>query len=146
MTERKNAGKPGDLHEIIADIAYTAGIARHYSGDSRADIHAYISWAQEFASTFTQEQEDAGEYMERIEVFANAKLADAGNCDTPTAPHPGAARYDEARAECKRLMQAYGLQWTAKVPRSAYESMELCNLVLTEKDRREIWTEVMQGR
>jgi hypothetical protein len=83
MTKRTNAGKPADLHEIIADIAYAAGIARHYSGDSRADMAAYIAWAGEFARGFTQEQEDAGEYMELVEAFADKKLEEAGNCDAP---------------------------------------------------------------
>lgn len=81
MTTRKNAGKPSDLHEIIADIAYMAGVARHYSGDSRADMHTYVSWAGEFAAGFTQEQEDNGDYMELIEIFTDAKLKAAGNTE-----------------------------------------------------------------
>jgi hypothetical protein len=89
MTTRTNAGTPADLLEIVADIAYVAGQFGHYSGDSRADIHSYISWAKEFAASFTQEQEDDGEYMESIDAFASRKLREAGNCDEPTAKKGG---------------------------------------------------------
>ncbi len=35
------------------------------------------------------------------------------------------------------LVRQYGLQWTARVPREAYDKLNACNQVLNEKDRRE---------
>ena len=34
------------LYQTIADIAYLAGQKNIYSGDSRADISAFILWAE----------------------------------------------------------------------------------------------------
>lgn len=42
-----------------------------------------------------------------------------------------------AMAKFKALVQRYGLQWTAQVPKSAYQELAACNTVLNEKDRRE---------
>jgi hypothetical protein len=36
------------LLETVADIAFIAGSSDYYSGDSRADISAFIWWAEEF--------------------------------------------------------------------------------------------------
>lgn len=43
----------------------------------------------------------------------------------------------EAMEKFKTLVQQYGLQWTASVPRGAYNQLAACNKVLTMKDRRE---------
>lgn len=43
----------------------------------------------------------------------------------------------EAMAKFKKLTQQYGLQWTAAVPKEAFEQLQECNKVLTTKDRRE---------
>ena len=85
------------LHETIADVAYMAGVARHYSSDSRADMQTYIQWAREFESTRIMVNGDeqyplaAGgfdNYMTAIEAFTNAKLAEAGNTDEQRALEP----------------------------------------------------------
>jgi hypothetical protein len=36
------------LLETVAGIAFIAGSCNYYSGDSRADIFAFIWWAEEF--------------------------------------------------------------------------------------------------
>lgn len=40
-------------------------------------------------------------------------------------------------AKFKDLVSRYGLQWTARVPREAYDQLAACNAVLTTQDRRE---------
>jgi len=37
----------------------------------------------------------------------------------------------------RQLVHQYGIQWTAKVPRHAYDELARVNTVLTEADRRE---------
>lgn len=44
---------------------------------------------------------------------------------------------DQAIAKFKRLVKQYGLQWTAAVPRAAYDELATCNKILTTADRRE---------
>jgi hypothetical protein len=44
---------------------------------------------------------------------------------------------DQASSQFKSLVDQYGLQWTAAVPREAHDRLVACNAVLTEKDRRE---------
>ena len=36
------------LLETVADIAYSAGEAGYFSGDSRADVNEFIHWAKIF--------------------------------------------------------------------------------------------------
>jgi len=45
---------------------------------------------------------------------------------------------DEAKAQFRRLVSLYGLQWTARVPRHAWDVLERINQVLTAADRREV--------
>lgn len=40
-------------------------------------------------------------------------------------------------AKFKKLVQQYGLQWTAAVPQDAHEQLRECNKLLGTKDRRE---------
>jgi hypothetical protein len=44
---------------------------------------------------------------------------------------------EQAIEKFKQLVRQYGLQWTASVPKEAYEQMSQVNKVLTERDRRE---------
>lgn len=44
---------------------------------------------------------------------------------------------EQAMDKFKGLVRQYGLQWTAALPREAYEQLRECNMVLTTKDRRE---------
>lgn len=44
---------------------------------------------------------------------------------------------EDAMKKFKELVGRYGLQWTAHVPREAYEELRICNTVLTTRDRRE---------
>ena len=44
---------------------------------------------------------------------------------------------DQAITKFKQLTQRYGVQWTAGVPRAAYDELAECNKVLTTSDRRE---------
>ena len=73
------------MQETIADIAYIAGQQGHYSGDSRADIHAYILWANEFEQDrwldeSGNESYNGQDYMTAVQVFAEGKRREAGNC------------------------------------------------------------------
>lgn len=43
----------------------------------------------------------------------------------------------EAMDKFRDLVRQHGLQWTAAVPKEAYEQLRECNKVLTTKDRRE---------
>lgn len=43
----------------------------------------------------------------------------------------------EAMQKFKSLVAQYGLEWTARVPRAAYDQLNACNAVLTTQDRRE---------
>jgi len=44
---------------------------------------------------------------------------------------------EEAMERFRKLVDRYGLKWTASVPREAHEEMAEINKVLNEKDRRE---------
>lgn len=44
---------------------------------------------------------------------------------------------EEAMKKFKALVGRYGLEWTARVPREAYDELAACNTVLTTRDRRE---------
>ena len=46
---------------------------------------------------------------------------------------------DEASRTFLALINRYGIQWTAKVPREAYDLLAKCNEVLTETDRRNLF-------
>lgn len=79
------------LAEVVADIAYMAGCHKHYSGDSRRDIATYIHWAVTFEMTrielasgeFDYRDYPGDGYLIAVEKYTLAKLADAGNCETP---------------------------------------------------------------
>lgn len=62
------------LHETIADLAYLAGVKQFYSGDSRADISMFISWAKEFEVNNKHTDWKVVDYMLEIESFAESKL------------------------------------------------------------------------
>lgn len=65
------------LYETIADIAYTAGIHRYYSGDSRADMERFCYLANEFEHLYMNvdwHATDAPDYMECIDAFIKDKL------------------------------------------------------------------------
>ncbi len=70
--------------EAVADIAYQAGVARYYSGDSRADIAQFIAWAQEFEKLLVYDKDgnetyNGKDYMTAIEEFTLAKWAPANH-------------------------------------------------------------------
>jgi len=44
---------------------------------------------------------------------------------------------EQAIAAFRALVARYGLQWTAQVPREAYDQLAQCDRVLSERDRRE---------
>lgn len=64
------------LYETIADIAYTAGVHRYYSGDSRADMAHFVYLANEFEKQYEGVVWDNADmdYMEAIESFIKSKL------------------------------------------------------------------------
>lgn len=64
------------LHETIADIAYNAGLFRHYSGNSRADIQDYISLAKQFQKVYKKVDWDTTnlDYIIEVESFAKKHL------------------------------------------------------------------------
>ena len=69
---------PANYHllEAVADIAITIGHGRYYSGDSRADVAACISWAEEFHAAHRNTDWDEAEpdYITAVDRFATAKL------------------------------------------------------------------------
>lgn len=65
----------GLLLETVADIAYLAGVARYYSGDSRADALRFIDWAQEFEAS----EYDKDDYIGEIERFTARKIKETEN-------------------------------------------------------------------
>ena len=62
------------IFDIVYDIGYYAASGHFVADDSREAFQLAISWAREFHATFTPEMDAAGEYMERIEEFATAKI------------------------------------------------------------------------
>lgn len=62
------------LFESIADIAFIAGQKGFFSGDSRADIDQFISWAKEFEAMHDETNWDEVDYKDCVEAFALAKL------------------------------------------------------------------------
>jgi hypothetical protein len=62
--------------ETLADIAYAAGKAGYYSGDSREDIQQFIWWAIEFEKKYSKVKWDNGklDYIEEIEKYIQGKL------------------------------------------------------------------------
>jgi len=44
---------------------------------------------------------------------------------------------EQAISKFKQLVRRYGVQWTAAVPRAAYDELAACNQILTTADRRE---------
>lgn len=71
------------LYETIADIAYTAGVHRYYSGDSRADISLFVFLANKFEKKYEGidwndstllSQNEMPDYMEAIEAFVHDEL------------------------------------------------------------------------
>lgn len=74
------------FNETLTDIAYMAGGRKYYSGDSRADIQAFIAWAREFGSVYVNHAEsNDSDYMIDIETFTLAKLDASGHVPI-TAP------------------------------------------------------------
>lgn len=62
------------LFESIADIAFIAGQKGFFSGDSRADINEFISWAKEFEAMHEETNWDDVDYKDAVEAFALTKL------------------------------------------------------------------------
>ncbi|SFQ72594.1 hypothetical protein [Flavobacterium akiainvivens] len=62
------------LLEALADIAYLAGQKGFFSGDSREDIAAFISWAKEFETMHDETNWDEVDYHDAIEAFTFNKL------------------------------------------------------------------------
>lgn len=74
----ENPKTPSEVYklcEAVADIAYLAGERGCYSGDSRADMRAFIDWAREFeALNSTRDFDKDGDYISEIEQFAERKM------------------------------------------------------------------------
>lgn len=54
-----------------------------------------------------------------------------------STPKEHAMQREEAIAAFRRLTQLYGTQWTAQVPREAFDELRRINRVLSEADRRQ---------
>ena len=67
------------LLEATADIAQTAGHMGYYSGDSRADVAQFITWAKEFEAANAGQDWTDKDYIETIDNFTDAKLKEAAN-------------------------------------------------------------------
>lgn len=62
------------LFEAIADIAFMAGQKGFFSGDSRADIAEFISWAKEFEAIHEDTNWDEVDYISIVDAFTTNKL------------------------------------------------------------------------
>jgi hypothetical protein len=69
------------LCEAVADIAFTAGYHRYYTGDSRLNIIEFILWAKEFEKKWEGKMWGADDsdnnYAEEIRAFAYEKIKNA---------------------------------------------------------------------
>ncbi len=69
------------LCEVVADIAYIAGLKKYYSGDSRIDMDDFISWAEEFEKKWKGkkwgEDDTQNDYILEVEKFTDAKIKQA---------------------------------------------------------------------
>jgi hypothetical protein len=88
IADNPNPDSAYALQETIADIAYQAGVMHFYSGDSRADVRLFITWAEEFEKLRAEDADgnpvyNGQDYMTAIEEFTTAKLN-----DTPHPPQP----------------------------------------------------------
>lgn len=95
--------------ETVADIAYAAGVKRHYSGNSREDMQEYIRLAEQFEKEYAhidwnnQEiDDDFIDYMDAIEDFIaeNLKVGEVLAFD-----YPNGTKYEWDNIEvapCKR--------------------------------------------
>lgn len=67
------------LLECVFDIAYSVGYnaagGQYIADDSREAFQLVLSWAREFEAGFTPEMDERGEYLERLDEFAAAKIA-----------------------------------------------------------------------
>lgn len=84
LNEHINAVK---VNECVYDIALAAQhmIEEHSIEveDSRELFDTILGWARKFEAEFTKEEDDAGEYMERIEEFAEEKLRETYAVKSP---------------------------------------------------------------
>lgn len=64
------------LFETIADISYSAGYNRFYTGDSRSDVKLYIFWAKEFEKEHAHTDWNENDYMIMIEEYTLNKIKD----------------------------------------------------------------------
>ncbi len=62
------------LLETIADISYCAGQRGFFSGDSRADVSAFIWWAIEFENLYKNTNWDQEDNAQAVEAYAMDKL------------------------------------------------------------------------
>ena len=74
MNDLRYTIEDNKLFESIADIAFIAGQKGFCSGDSRADIDQFISWAKEFEAIHEETNWDETDYKDAVEVFALTKL------------------------------------------------------------------------
>lgn len=44
----------------------------------------------------------------------------------------------EAALKFAKLIKTYGVSWDSKVPTSAYQELQDCNMLLSERERRDI--------
>lgn len=86
------------LCEVVADIAFIAGVHRYHSGDSREDCRNFILWAQEFETIHADTKWDTGDadYIADVQKFAEHKLENvaAQACDNIQPPTPGSPLWD----------------------------------------------------
>lgn len=65
--------------ECVFDLAYIVGYnaagGKWIADDSRIAFQLVIAWAREFQDQFTPEMDERGEYLERLDAFAAAKIA-----------------------------------------------------------------------
>lgn len=65
------------LLETLADISYSAGFNRFYTGDSRSDVKLYIFWAKEFEKEHAHTDWNETDYIMAIDDFVGLKLKEA---------------------------------------------------------------------
>jgi hypothetical protein len=64
-----------ELLEIVADIAYSAGEEKFFSGNSRQDISEFIRWAGQFEQQHKETDWHREDYILAITDFAKEKIS-----------------------------------------------------------------------
>jgi hypothetical protein len=142
------------LNEVVADIAYIAGVQKYYGGDSREDISDFISWAKEFEKKHEKVEWGVDkEYIDTIEDFAYGKIEKNKTKPEPeakTKPEPEAKTKPEPEAKTKPEPEAKtkpeAKKRTVCTLRDAEDGRRLSKVVKFFSDEAEAWNDSKSSR